>query len=131
MNKPHTVKCLDATYDEDEEILVLNCMFEEGEGQRIVVMHRDDFHYKYYTNKVPHAEMHRTSEMFKGKKFNLIVENDPELENMSEEQKIYYASMFNKEMGEILDKVTEGLQEDSRIIARKKEEMTKIVRGRL
>jgi hypothetical protein len=126
----YRVKCLDARYDEDDEILVLNCLFEEnGLGQRIVVMHRSDFHYKYYSDKVPHAEMYKTADLFKGKPFYLSVEDDPHMENFTQEQKNKCALMFRDEIADNIEKAATAFQEDSRILQRKRESI--IMRGRL
>jgi len=128
MNEPYKVKCIDAKYDEDDEILVLSCIFEGGIGQRIVVFNREDFHYKHHGNKVPHHEMHKTAQLFKNKPFYLRVEDDPAMDKMTDEEKEKYADMFRRNIGSTLEGVTEGIQSDARIMHRKQED---IFRGRL
>jgi len=47
MSKPYRAKCREAVYDEEQEMLVLLCFFEEFGESRIVCFARSDFHYKY------------------------------------------------------------------------------------
>ncbi len=130
MNDPYRVKCIDARYDEDDEILILNCIFENV-GQRLVVLKKSDFHYKHHGNTVPHKEMHKTAELFKGKPFYLRVEDDPEMEKLSDEEKEKYIDKFRDTMGQAFDQITTGLQSEDRVIERKKEDLLRVVRGKL
>ena len=116
--KPYKVQCLDAAYDSDNEMLVLNCLFEEIQEKRIVVFSKSDFHYKYY-DEVPEEEMHKTARMFKGKKFNLVIDDDPNRSMVSEEDQQKYAVSFNKSIIEQLDNITEELGSDKREMSRR------------
>ena len=77
MKKPFQVRCRDATYDASSEMLVLVCFFEEFGETRIVHFAKADFHYKDPSNPVPDIEMFRTAELFKNKRFQLVIEDDP------------------------------------------------------
>lgn len=128
-NTRRLIKCLDAKYDDEKGYLVLNCFFQR-EGQRVVLFHRDDFNYR--GNEVPHAEMHRTADLFRGKPFYLIVDDDPNREHVSDDQQIRYAALFNKRIAEEMDKVNKGLISGDRQVEQWKESvMKKIVRGKL
>ena len=72
---PYLAKCREAVYDEEQEMLVLLCFFEEFGESRIVCFARTDFHYKHPGNPAPHIEMHRTAEAWKGKPFNIIIDD--------------------------------------------------------
>ncbi len=78
MQKPYAVKCLSAKYDVAQKMLVLSCFFEDFGGQRIVHFHKSDFHYKEPGIEVPDKEMHKTAELFRGKRFKLVIEDDPD-----------------------------------------------------
>ena len=111
-------KCLDAKYDQEDGMLVLNCMFEELGEQKIVVFSRQDFTYQGKP-EVPHIEMHRTAALFKGKRFKLDVGDDPLRKKMSDEDQMKYAYQFREEMGDHMGKVMEGLVSDEGQIQRK------------
>jgi len=113
----YVCKCLDAKYDQEDEVLVLNCMFEELKEQKIVIFHRKDFNFK--GGEVPHLEMHRTAALFRGKRFKLDVGNDPLRKQLSPEEQMQYARMFREEMSDEMGKVCEGLADDTKQIQRK------------
>lgn len=99
--KPYVVKCLNARYDAEEGVLILVCFFEEFGGQRLVHFNKSDFHYKHPNNEVPDNEMHRTADMFKGKKFKLIIEDDPsrnvQVDNKIDKEHDILKTVFNRE----------------------------------
>lgn len=117
--KPYRVKCMDAKYDEAEGMLVLNCWFNEINGQRLVVLAKSDFHYKTPENEVPDIEMHRTANLFKGKEFNLVVETDPNATKITDESYEKYVKSMTEGVGEEMSKVNDGLVDDAGQIQRK------------
>lgn len=124
MNKPRRVKCLDATYDEDNGFMVLNLLFLDMNEKRIIAWHKEDFLFKG-DRGVPDIEMLRTSKMIKGKEFNLVVDDDPNRQTLTETQQMQYAALFNKKITQELDKVTDGLADEEGQIARKLYKMNK------
>lgn len=124
MNTPHRVKCLDATYDEDNGFMVLNLFFLDMNEKRIIAWHKEDFLFNGKPG-VPDIEMLRTSKMIKGREFNLVVNDDPKRHTLTESQQMEYAALFNKKITQELDKVTEGLADDEGQIARKLYSMNK------
>jgi hypothetical protein len=119
MNKPYLVKCREAVYDEEQEMIVLLCFFEEFGETRIVCFSRSDFHYKYPGNAVPHIEMHRTAEAWKGKPFHLVVNDDPNRSREAEENKTELTQDFRDRISKQLEQVSEGLSDPDRQISRR------------
>ncbi len=119
MGRPYILRCLDAKYDEENDFLVLLCFFEDFGEQRIIVINRKDCHWKYVGNEVPHIEMHRTAQIWRGKRWKFVMEDDPKRERVSEENQMRYLSMFNKRIEEELQKTTEGLKKEEGQIQRK------------
>jgi hypothetical protein len=117
MSEPYLVKCLQSKFDPDNGMLVLDCLFEHQNIRRIVYFCRDDFH--YHGNPVPDNEMHKTASLFKGKRFNLVVENDPELESLTPEKQQEYAATFNSRIAQEMKDVQEGLSSEEGQIQRK------------
>lgn len=117
MSNVYLCKCLDAKYDEDESMLVLNCFFEDLKEQKIVIFSRNDFHFK--GEEVPHIEMHRTAALFKGKRFRLNVGDDPLRRHLTEQEQFTIASTFKDEISDEMGKVCEGLADDKKQIQRK------------
>ena len=105
------VQCIDCKYDEEEGMLVLDCFFFEQGAHKVVVFSKTDFHYHGY--EVPDHEMYRTAKMFRGKKFTLQVDDDPNREQISEKDVMHYASMFNNSVSNALTKMTEESSCDS------------------
>lgn len=111
MNNPYVVKCREAVYDEEEEMLVLLCFFEDFGESRIVCFSRSDFHYKYPENPVPHIEMHRTAEAWKGKPFNIVIDDDPNRSRDAEEDSVALGEDFRDRIVNHLGEVSEGLSD--------------------
>ena len=119
MNKPYLAKCREAVYDEEQGMLVLLCFFEEFGESRIVCFPRTDFHYKHPGNPVPHIEMHRTAEAWKGKPFNIIIDDDPNRSLDAEENSAELGQDFRDRIATHLGEVSEGLDDPARQVARK------------
>jgi hypothetical protein len=119
MRKPFQVKCREASYDEQADMLVLLCFFEEFGESRIVHFPRSDFHYKHPSNPVPHIEMHRTAQLFQGKRFRLVIDDDPQRSQEADTHPETLSQDFRETITEQLEKVSEGLADPNRQIARK------------
>jgi hypothetical protein len=117
--KPFLCKCLDALYDEEEGMLVLNCLLEEYGEQRLIVMNRDNFHFKDPGRPVPIKEMHRTADLFKGKRFRLVVEDDPNRSKPSGDDLPNLAGRFKDRIVKELDQVADGMIDPQRQIDRR------------
>lgn len=117
MSEPYRVKCFQSKFDPDNGMLVLDCLFESQNIRRIVYFSRDDFHYR--GKPVPDNEMHKTAALFKGKRFNLIVEDDPEREQLNSEKRAEYAAMFNARIAQEMQDAQEGLASEEGQIQRK------------
>lgn len=118
-NKPYLAKCREAVYDEEQGMLVLLCFFEEFGESRIVCFSRTDFHYKYPDNVVPHIEMHRTAKLWKGKPFNITINDDPNRSHEAEENATSLGADFRDRIVNHLEQVTEGLNDPGKKIARR------------
>jgi len=118
----YQVECLDAVYDDENGFLVLNLFFLDMQEKRIVTWHRDDFTFKGKKG-VPDIEMLRTARMIKGKRFHIVIEDDPNRELLDENRQMYYASLFNKRINDELEKVSGGLSDDQWQIDRKLDRM--------
>ena len=124
-SKPYVVKCLDSKYDEENEMLVLACFFHALGEKKIIVFSRKDFHFKHPGVQVPHIEMYKTARMFKGKKFKIVIKDDPKREKITDENYEKYANMFGTAIVDELGKVQEGLVDDAGQIQRKLGKMKK------
>jgi len=119
MQKPFQVRCREANYDETSEMLVLLCFFEEFGESRIVHFPRADFHFKHPDNPAPHIEMQRTAELFKGKRFRLVIDSDPQRSHDAEQYPEALSKDFREIITEQMEKVSEGLTDPQRQIARR------------
>ncbi len=117
-NKPYLAQCIDSKYDEEDEMLVLFCLFKDLGEPRIVCFHRSDFHFKEPHIPVPHNEMYRTADLWKGKNFQIIIEDDPNRVKVDESNQAKYIEMFRERVSEELKAVQEGMQDDKRILQR-------------
>jgi len=119
MKKPFQVQCRDSKYDEEAEMLTLLLFFEEFGECRLVCLSKSDFCYKYPSNPVPHIEMHRTSELFKGKRFKIVIEDDP---NRSRDAELKPEDM-KRDFGQIIEnelkEVREGLSDSQKTMTRR------------
>lgn len=100
-------------------MLVLLCFFEEFGESRIVCFSRADFHYKHPGNPVPHIEMHRTAEAWKGKPFHIIIDSDPHRSHEAEENAMELGQDFRDRIATHLEKVSEGLDDPDKQLARR------------
>jgi hypothetical protein len=112
------VRCLDARYDEDDEMLVLNCEFDGYGFRRLLCFARKDFTFKGDPN-VPHEEMRKTAELFKGKPFWFVMNDDPVREKITPENQAKYVQYFTDEMGKYMNSVADGLADSDRRVARR------------
>lgn len=119
MHRPYLVKCREAVYDEEQEMIVLLCFFEEFGESRIIYFSRTDFHYKHPGNSVPHIEMHRTAEAWKGKPFNIVINDDPNRSREAEENAGELSQDFRDRIATHLEKVSEGLNDPGKRMARR------------
>ncbi len=123
--KPYVVKCLGSKYDEENEMLVLHCFFEYLGEKKIVVFSRKDFHFKHPGVQVPHLEMYKTARLFKGKRFKIVILDDPKREKITDDNYAKYTKMFGTTIVDELGKVQEGLADDAGQIQRKLGKMKK------
>ena len=126
MNTPNKVKCLDIVYDEESGDIVGNLLFYDLNANRLVVFSnwsRKNLHSGI--NKVPptHEEMRSLllsiKNKFKGKDFNLTIEDAPDKKELTEAEQSKYSELFRKEIASHLSEVSDGLQDDKNIIAMK------------
>lgn len=94
MSEPYLVKCIDAKYDAEDEMLVLLCESASFNGARIICFHRSDFNYKGKP-VVPEEEMHKTADLWRGKRFNMVIEDDPARLAVDEDK---YRELFYKKL---------------------------------
>lgn len=123
MNRPWKVQCLDSRYDEDAEMLVLFCFFEELGQKRVVCFSRGDFHYHKPDVPVPQIEMYKTAALFKGKTFRIVIDDDPNREKVADDPNSpsysRYVAEFTTRIKKEMDDVGAGLVDEDRAIARK------------
>ena len=111
------IKCLNAKYSETTEEMILDCLVEGIDGRRVFILNRSDFHYKSPDNSVPHQEMYRTADLFRGKKFRMDMRDSGQ--QLSPAQELEYSRMFAQEVGNEMEKVAEGLADSDGKIQRK------------
>lgn len=116
--EPYKVKCLDAKYDQESEMLVLNCFFFSLDSPRLVVLSKSDFHFKQPGNPVPNDEMHKTAALFKNKEFNLIMNDDPNRQVVQQNKEKDVFREFSETISDELGKVSTGLADDANQIQR-------------
>jgi hypothetical protein len=114
MPDPYKVRCLDARYDEESGFLILNCHFFTLDSIRIVYLHKTDFTFKG-NSIVPDIEMKRTATLFRTKRpeFNLVIEDDPSRERVSEKNYAEHVQAFTGKIEEELGKVSDGLVDEA------------------
>ena len=117
-NKPYLVQCTASKYDEEDEMMVLFCMFKDVGEHRVLCFHRSDFHFKDPDNPAPHAEMQKMTQMFIGKHFNIIIEDDPNRVKIDETNQEKYLSMFKDRMVEEMEAVQDGMKDDKQRLQR-------------
>lgn len=115
------VVCLDAKYDEDDKMVVMNCRFEETKERKIVIFAKKDLPGFLSSGRMGDANMHYFCKCMKlrGRPFNLIIHDDPKRKQLTTEEQVYYAAMFNKRINEELEGVQKGLADDRGQIQRK------------
>lgn len=119
---PYKVRCLDAKYDEDEGMLVMNTLFEHTQERKIVIMAKNDISAGIFNREdIGDQNMHRFADAMRKRKdsFKLVIEDDPNRTQLGEEELMKYGAMFNKRIIDELEKVTEGLQNESGQVQRK------------
>lgn len=104
-------RCLDAKYDESDEMLVLLALCEDFGEQRILHFSRSDFHWKESGTEVPIAEMHRTARLFKDKQFYMDIHDDPK------RNKIEESPTADRDIKDYRDCVSAELEQISNTIA--------------
>lgn len=115
----YKVQVRDAVYDEESEMMVCNFFLEEVGECRIVYFPKSDFHYKSPGIPVPDHEMHRTAAMFRGKKFKWLCHNDPNRNTDAETHPADMAKSFTEIIADQMEKISEGLSDPQRRMARK------------
>lgn len=117
-NKSHKVQCLDAIYDEARGFMVLNLLFIDKGEKKLVPMHKQDFLFKGKPG-VPDIEMIRVCKMFKGKTFNLVINDDPKRTKLNQQEEMHYAKQFQDRMHTKMSEVAKGIADDEGQISRK------------
>ncbi len=119
MNSPYLAQCREAVYDEEQEMIVLLCFFEEFGESRIVCFSRTDFHYKSPGSPPSHEEMHRTAELWQNKPFRIVIDSDPNRSREAEENTEELGQDFRDRIANHLEEVSEGLSDPGKQMARK------------
>lgn len=114
----YKVKCLDAKYDEENLMLVLNCWFIDYSSIRLVCFNKSDFHYKQPGIEVPDIEMHKTAALFKDKNFNIEIDSDPHLIQKTDTELNSIGKEFAHAIGNEMEQVSDGLKDESQQIQR-------------
>lgn len=137
----YVVKVLDAKYDLENKILVLNCFFEAMKEKRILHIPKSDFSF-HGNPDVPDVEMKKTADLFKGKRFKLEIKDDPNRTKIDENNAKEIIEDFRKEISDTVEKTQKEMgdtdkQMDRRIgdiIAKQKdkdEQERKIMNGEM
>ena len=119
---PYKVQCLDAKYDEDNGMLVMNTFFEHSGERKIVIFSKDDVSTGiFHREDIGHQNMHRFADAMKRRTgaFKLAIEDDPNRKQLSEEELMQYGTTFNKRITDELEKVKDGLGNEGGQIQRK------------
>lgn len=99
-------ECWDARYEEDMNMLLIFCYLRDSGLKRVLPIRRTDI--PFHGQETPHEEMYRTAELWKGKPFNLQIEdNDPE--EQGEElfgKERFMIGDISSQMMEIADKMS-------------------------
>lgn len=99
--------CWDAKYDEEIETLLIFCYLRDMGVKRVLPIRRADVVFKG-NPEVPHEEMHKTANLWKGKPFKLQMHDDVDPEKgpglfMKEKVMI---NNIGSQMMEIADKMS-------------------------
>lgn len=119
MKVSHKVKCIDATYDEENGMLVLFCDFPEMSEKRLIYFNKNDFN--FHGGPVPDKEMHRTAKLWKGKPFVFQMEDSVESPPMSDSEQFAHEKVYMDDIGATMIKSVEGTLDDGLLeVAKKK-----------
>ncbi len=112
----YKVRCLDAKYDEDEGMIVMNTLFEHSGERKIVVFARQDVAQGIFkVEDMAPRDVHLFAHLMSKRElsFTLIIDDDPNRTQLSDGEMMRYGAMFNKRIAEELEKVQEGLANET------------------
>jgi hypothetical protein len=117
----YEVKCLEAKYNPEHQMMVLNCVFLYSGERKIVIFSRDDVVSLLRMGQLDDGLIHSFASSLSKRKdpFKMVIEDDPDTVRISPEEEVEYASMFSKQIGEELSKVCEGLADETSKMKRK------------
>ena len=97
------VECWDARYEEDIEMLLVFCYIPDMGLKRVLPIRRADM--CFHGGEVPHEEMRKTAELWKGKPFKLQITSDDEDESDFMKEK-FMIGEIGSQMMEVTDKMS-------------------------
>ena len=117
----YKVKILDAKYDDENGMLVINGLLLHNSEKKILVFAKQDIANAFGYPNLTDNNMHYFAQCLAKREapFKFGIDDDPNREQLSNDDQMKYASMFNKRIAEEFEKVTEGLQSEWGQVQRK------------
>lgn len=110
----YNVKILDARFDDENGMLVINGLLVHNGEQKVLVFSKLDIAHVFGHSNITDDNMHFFARCLSKRQtpFKFGIDDDPNREQIGEEDQRRYAMMFNKRITEDLGKITEGLQDE-------------------
>jgi hypothetical protein len=115
------VKCLEAKYDPETQVMAINCVFTQIGERKIVVLGREDVETFINRGPLKDEHIHFFADMLSQRKepFKISIEDDPNTKKLTPHEELEYAAMFKNRIGDELNKVCEGLVDETGKMKRK------------
>jgi len=115
------VRILDAQYDQDNGMLVINGALIHNSEKKLIVFSKDDISHAFGMSDLGDKNMHYFARCLARREapFKFGIDDDPKRQLMSGEEQLKYAALFSKQIGDELEKVSEGLKDEWGQVQRK------------
>jgi len=115
------VRILDAKYDQDNGMLVINGALIHNSEKKLIVFAKEDISHAFGLPDLGDKNMHYFAHCLAKREapFKFGIDDDPQRDQLSGEEQLKYAALFSKQIGEELEKVSEGLKDEWGQVQRK------------
>jgi len=117
----YNVRILDARYDDENEMLVINGLLEHNSERKIIVFNKTDISNAVGFSDLGDSNMHYFAYCLSKRTFpfKFGVDDDPNRQQLSEMDQLKYAALFSKKISDELEQVSKGLEDERGQVQRK------------
>ena len=117
----YQVRILDAKYDPDNGMLIINGALMHNSEKKLIIFSKDDVSHAFGLPDLGDKNMHYFAQCLAKREapFKFGVDDDPKREQLSGEEQLKYAALFSKQIGDELEKVSDGLKNEWGQVQRK------------